>query len=311
MASVNKYLASISNRQRRRIRRVSIWTTIIFFFVAVVDYFIGVPFFPFSDIYEWRPDAKFEDHMPSYFFFGLIATLGTIISFKVLLTVSSREAKTLGEYLDIYNDILHDVKKEEQFYILSPAHNTGQKDSYIDSTVKKKYDLNQKLLQQKAKLGKGEYSLLKYYDEDLKLFAEANEQNHSDRIKRITNFQINKTSYSPMFQFLMGFSKQIEIKSIDDHTNRVQAYVQEAFTNLKSIKDKEMQLRTIENQDYLEAPLVLIISKRMAYFGLYKLTDEQSNATVRGITVHDQDGIETLMLLYKTYTQNSTTQIII
>ena len=109
-----------------------------------------------------------------------------------------------------------------------------------------------------------------------------------------------------MFQFLMKFSKQIELPRKDDHTNKVQEYVEEAFTNLQSLITAGLQVKKIENQDYLDAPLVLIISERMAYFGLYKLTDEHSNATVRGITVFDQDGIEALRLLYNTYTQNST-----
>ena len=297
------YWNSISNRQRKKNRRIAILITLLLFLAVGLDYFCGFNFFPFTDTFKWNPHAEYKDHIPSYFFFGFMATLGTVISFIVLITVSAREAKTLGEYLDIYNDILDDVKPNETFYILSPAHNTGQRDSYIDSTIKKKYSLNQKLLQKKSEIAKGEYTLLEFHENELSSFSDGTSL--ADRTKIIEAFNANPTQYSMMFNFVMKFSKQIEVVKKDQHTTQVQEYIQEAFSNLKKIKDKGLQLKTINSKDYLEAPLVLIISQRVGYFGLYKLTDQQSNAIVRGIKVNDKDGIETLMLLYNTYTKNS------
>lgn len=318
----------LSIRQRRSVRSA---LTVIFTITLVAVVFDFLYDFPNKDTpnkvtpNNEPPVTVQQNNRPDHYWgdliLGVAGLSATFVSILVLLKVSSRETNTLGEYLDIFNDILEDVKHGEHFYILSPAHNAGQKDATSDDImIKRKYEKNQQLLQEKVKIAIGEYTLLEYHPRELEVFT--NDNDLAARIRFIEDYLVlakqgenvvQASNYSLLFKFLMKFSKDArnEAGKKDDHKNIIQNYMATAFGNLQTLMLGNFRVNGINKATYLQAPMVLIISKRMGYFGQYKLTEVNNKADIiiRGITITDEHGINSLKVLYDAVTDKFSTTL--
>jgi hypothetical protein len=304
----------LSIRQRRNVKKM----LLVLFFVMIV--LIVLDFFHDVSGNNRQPEVQSvqssrPDHFWSDLLLGVTGLGGTFVSIFVFLKVSSKEANTLGEYLDIFNEILDGVKSGEEFYILSPAHNAGQKDATLDDeSIKRKYELNQQLLTDKVKIAKGEYTLLEFYNSELSLFKH---EAYTERMRIIERYleQYNKDGvaleaskeYSLLFKFLMKFSKDAKNKTMkqDDVLTTVQKYMLTAYSSIYDLVLSGLRVNGIEKDSYLQAPMVLIISKSMAYFGQYKLTEVNKKSTIiiRGVKIMDEHGINSLKILYDAVTE--------
>lgn len=254
-------------------------------------------------------------HYPTYILFGLMSTISVIFSILVYLTIRKKEAQSLGQYLDIVNHILDEIRPGEEFHIIMPAHNPGQRDAELSGRllgrfIKQKYALYTNLLKEKSFEAKGNLSLLSYTDVELSTFTDV--QHIATRADSIHNYNHHNNSHSPLFRFLMNFAEGLEedkkfsIKRKDDIVNVKSGYMQDAFEFLAELINTQLAIQKIIDQRYAEVPVIIIHTPSKGYLGLYKMRENMTDAEIRGIELSDKKSLEMLKYLYDTINDSLT-----